>query len=76
MKYRTTIFKNRQAVQITPKPKRFIANGLKIYFKRGIDEQKAIDLPIATTDIQIGKIRYYLPKIHGFGIYKAKLNNK
>lgn len=55
---RITIFKNRRAVQIIPKPKKYVKNGLKVYLNISANE---FSLPIATTDIQIGKCRYYLP---------------
>ena len=70
-----TIFKNRRAIHITPKPTKYIAGGLKVYYSRDIDEEKAYDLPIATTDIVIGKNRYYLPKKMGFNIYRAEIKS-
>jgi len=70
-----TIFKNRQAVQISPVPTMYIPNGLKLWFSHDIDESMAAYLPIATTDVKVGKSRYYLPKNTGHNIYMAAIGN-
>jgi len=59
---RATLSKNKDFISIAPKPTEDIRDGLKVYYTRDIDEDKAVDLPIATAYIIKGKMRYYLPK--------------
>lgn len=65
-----TISKNGRFVHITPKPNRFIKNGLRVYFSSAMNKYC---LPIATTNIEINKVRYFLPKGTAVKIVKAEL---
>lgn len=71
---KATLSKNKRFITVSPKPTKFVPNGLKVWVTRlTVDERKASDLPIMTADIKKGRMRYYLPIDIGIIVNKIQL---
>jgi hypothetical protein len=69
-----TISKNGRFVQIMPKPKKDILNGLKVYLSSVMyKDQEEYMLPIATTSIVANKCKYFLPNNCDVKIVRAEI---
>lgn len=71
---RATLSKNFKFIQLSEKPMRAEVQGFKIYHKM----EGEYHLPVTTTNLIVGKLRYYLhrlPKELRETIYKLEIKN-